>query len=109
MLGYLSTKGIDFLAPGTTTRNDEKMKGHAGSIPRASKPPEVHSGSKNVFNSLERNLNNIHEANYIKNSLSTEQAKRANGLGIMRKKLKNDVRVHVVDDLGAYGSFCQPD
>lgn len=52
-------------------------------------------------------MNNIHEANYIKNSLSTEQAKRANGLGIMRKKLKNDVRVHVVDDLGAYGSFCQ--
>ena len=23
----------------------------------------------------------------------------------MRKKLKNDVRVHVVDDLGSYGSF----
>ena len=27
----------------------------------------------------------------------------------MRKKLKNDVRVHVVDDLGTYGSFTQQD
>ena len=62
MLGYLSTKDIDFLAPCTTTQNDEKMKGYAGSIPRPSKPPEVLSGSKNVFNLLERNLNNIHEA-----------------------------------------------
>ena len=97
---------MDFLAAGKGTRNDEKIKGqHTSSIPRQLKPPEGLSSSKNVFNSLERNLNNIHEANYIKNSLSTEQAKRANGLGIMRKKLKNDVRVHVVDDLGTAQHF----